>query len=164
MHKKYINLSNKYLRGFCIPKSFKGGSLQMKKVKVIWRTRRICTQIAIKSGMMYAGGLTIMILFSEIPDRQDVWLMSSTVASLCFFFVIACIYVYIAIKAKKTKILVYYEEKIIIKGKRKICYNDYDTTQTTLIQKIFKLITIEFIGENGKIVLKDVSKKLLEYV
>lgn len=136
----------------------------MKKVKVKWRTRRICTRIAIKSGMMYAGGLTIMILFSKIPDRQEVWLMSSTVASLCFFFVIACIYAYVAIKAKKTKILVYYEEKVIIKGKKKIHYTDYNTTQTTWIQKIFKLITIEFIGENEKIVLKDVSKVLLEYL
>lgn len=136
----------------------------MKKVKVKWRTRRICTRIAIKSGMMYAAGLTIMILFSKIPDRQEVWLMSSTVASLCFFFVIVCIYAYVAIKAKKTKILVYYEEKVIIKGKKKIHYTDYNTTQTTRIQKIFKLITIEFIGENEKIVLKDVSKVLLEYL
>ena len=136
----------------------------MKRAKVKWRARRLGIQIAIISGMMYAGGLTIMILFSKIPDRQEVWLMSSTVASLCFFFVITCIYMCVAIKAKKTKILVYYEEKIIIKGKKRLHYTDYDTSRTTWTQKILGLVTIEFRNGTKKIILKDVSKTLLEYV
>lgn len=134
----------------------------MKKVK--WRSRKICTQIAIFSGACYLASLCFFIWFYSIPDRKEVWIMSSAIASIVFFSIITCIYIGIAIKAKNTKMLLCYKEKICKKGKRTLNYVDHKKEQTWW-QEMFGLITIEFVDKSGNTMLfKNVRKEILNYL
>lgn len=144
-------------------KNIIGGILQMKKVK--WRPRKICTFIGICSVVIFLLDLCFFIWFSSIPDRKDVWLMSSVIATVILFAIIASIYVGIAIKAKNTEMVVYCQEKICKKGNQELYYINFNTDRTTLMQKMFGLVTVEFRNQFGhKLLFKDVSKEILNYL
>lgn len=162
------NLSNEYLEGFIflifINKIL--GGIQMTKVlRVKWRPRKICTFIGICSVIVFLLDLCFFIWFSDIPDHKEVWFMSCTIASIVLFAVIACIYIGIAVKAKNTEMVVYCQEKICKKGNQELYYINFNTNRTTLVQKMFGLVTVEFRNQFGeKILFKDVNKEILNYL
>lgn len=91
--------------------------------------------------------------------------MSSTIASAVLFIIIACIYIGIAIKTKNTEMVVYCQEKICKKGNQELYYINFNTNRTTLVQKMFGLVTVEFRNQFGeKILFKDVNKEILNYL
>ncbi len=138
----------------------------MKKeepIRILWHPRRLCAYITFCSVLEFLLILLIMIALSKIT-RPDVWWWCIEAGMFYFFVPLTCVYLFIWLRSKDQISYLYLEQKIIIKGKKKFHYIDYDTSQTTWFQKKFGLITIKFIGENERVVLKDVSKELLEYV
>ncbi len=134
-----------------------------KRLRVLWHPRKVCAYITFCSVLGFSLGLLIVIEFSKIT-RADVWWWCVAAGMFSFFVLLTCVYLFIFLRSKDRIAYVYYEEKVIIKGKKKLRYTDFDTSRTTRLQKIFKLITIEFRSESKKIILKDVSKKLLDYL
>lgn len=138
----------------------------MKKVlRVKWRTRKICAFIAVCSVIILLIDLSFFIGFSSIPDHKEIWIMSSVIASVILFAIIACVYICIAIIAKNTEMVVYTQEKICKKGNQKLYYINFNTNRTTLLQKMFGLVTVEFRNQFGhKLLFKDVRKEILNYL
>ena len=136
-----------------------------KKIKVLWHPRKVCAYITFCAVLGFSLSLLMVIEFSKVT-RTDVWWWSVTVGMFSFFVPLACTYLFIWLKSKDKIAYINYEEKIIIKGKKKLYYTNFDTSRTTWLQKIFGLITIEFRSgsESKRIILKDVSQKILDYL
>lgn len=134
-----------------------------KKIRVLWHPRKVCTYITFCVVLGFLLGLLGVILLSKIT-RADVWWWCVTLEMFFFFSFLTCVYLFIWLKSKDKIAYLYYEDKVVIKGKKKLRYTAFDISRTTLLQKIFGLITVEFKSESEKIILKDVSKKLLDYL
>lgn len=136
----------------------------MKKVlKVKCRTKRICCLIAFWSVVGYSLYLSILIWFYTIEDRKDIWLMSLIVGTCIYAIIISVAYLCVIKHAKNTQNRIYLMERICQKGSKSIRYQKIDVDQTG-IQRIFKLVTLKFIGSSETLILKDVSERVLDYL
>lgn len=136
----------------------------VSKIKVRWRARKIVFWFT----SMILCGLLIAILFSAWFSKytEKIWLPISIITTIIISIILFTItYLVIYIKSKKQIYHIDLERQIVsIKGK-KIKY-DVVYKNETIFQKIFGLVTLEFvnINQNDKIIVKDVSKQILDYI
>ena len=135
----------------------------VSKIKVRWRARKIVFWFT----SMILCGLLIAILFSAWFSKytEKIWVQISSITTIIISIILFTItYLVIYIKSKKQIYHIDLERQIVsIKGK-KIKY-DVVYKNETIFQKIFGLVTLEFVNnQNDKIIVKDVSKQILDYI
>lgn len=136
---------------------------RVTKLKVRWRARKTifwCTSTIVI-------GLITSILFSMWFSKftEKLWIYISIITTIIFGSILFLItYIAIYVKAKKQIYYVNLKKKTISLDRKTTKYDVVYIRDETVFQKLFKLITLEFVNERELIVMKDVSKEVLEYI
>ena len=101
--------------------------------------------------------------FSQYTEI-DAWFWSVIISWIIYGVIVFATIILVIAKKNSNKYYVYCFDKIVSKNGKKMQYVDYIPTQTFL-QKCFGLVNVEFYGRgNEKIIFKDVSNRILQYL
>lgn len=135
----------------------------VSKLKVRWRARKTIFWFT----SVILCGLLIAILFSAWFSKytEKIWLPISIITAIIISIILFTItYLVIYIKSQKQIYHIDLERQIISIDRKTIRYVVVYKRKETIFQKCFELVTLEFVNQNSRIIMNDVSKEILIYI
>lgn len=135
----------------------------VSKLKVRWRARKTIFWFT----SVILCGLLIAILFSAWFSKytEKIWLPISIITAIIISIILFTItYLVIYIKSQKQIYHIDLERQIISIDRKTIRYEVVYKRKETIFQKCFELVTLEFVNQNSRIIMNDVSKEILIYI
>ena len=136
--------------------------MEVRRLTIRWRYRKVLTKTVMVAIIGYWIAYVVGENISKICQKEY-WKFCFGISTIIFALFLFLIILIIIIKG--IKYFVFPIKKIVVKNRKKIRYNKIIISQT-ITQKMFGLMNYKFVDTNTKqkLVLHDVSKKLLKYV